>query len=156
MSRCLAAVAACCLMLPSPAAGQSKPNFTGRWTQQRDGRANQPPLTLTVFQDALTVTVDVSAGPADGGIHYVFNLDGTPSRNTITQGNPPRTIVQTSRATWAGDKLEIATIISSNSEGARTLTQSWSLAGGNLVLTASEVSHRTGAVVRETRTIYVK
>lgn len=144
------------IAVPAAAGIQVRPNFTGTWVQQRVEPSSLPPVTLRVFQDAETVTVDVGTPGSDAAMHYVFNLDGSQSRNTLTQGNPARRVVQMSRASWAGDKLEIATVVNSNREGPRTLTQSWSLSAGNLIVTYSEVNHRTGAVVRESRTVYTR
>jgi hypothetical protein len=96
----------------SPLAAQAHPDFTGKWTL--DPKSVDSPMaptsaTLVVTQDAKVLkvnqTVDSQMGQQTASLS--FNLDGSPSKNTVSaQGN---SIEMTSTASWDGNALVVKT-----------------------------------------------
>ncbi|HWP03859.1 MAG TPA: hypothetical protein VNL96_10410 [Gemmatimonadaceae bacterium] len=108
----LAAVAVLATALPA----QQKPSFAGQWTLIAD--PNAPPgrgrgggmfgglgQAATITQDEKTITITRTTQA--GEIKYVYNLDGSESKNTVTMGGNAVELV--SHAKWEGDKLVITT-----------------------------------------------
>ena len=104
---------------------QAKPNFGGRWIQDRPaareggggggddeggggrgggawGGANQ---TITITQDANKVTIVYPQGPNTVTVNY--DLNGAAAKNTVPGNYGP--VEQTSTAAWQGDALVITT-----------------------------------------------
>jgi hypothetical protein len=125
---------------------QSRPNFSGTWTEAGVG-AGQTPKTLIVQQDAATLTIQ--APPfAD---RWVFKLDGSESRNSTrqTDGRLTETI---STAKWDGDQLVIATPGRSNGDGPYVATSTWTLSEGKLVEKQTIVTKAGSILTDYTRT----
>ena len=93
---------------------QAKPSFAGTWTMIADPNATPTPgrggrgglgQGGTIAQDAKTLTITRTT--QNGEVKYVYNLDGSDSKNTITFGGNP--VEQTSKLKWDGDKLWVTT-----------------------------------------------
>lgn len=110
-------VTALALVMALGAAGagaQTRPDFSGTWVlvpeQSRTGGAgNTSAEELTATQNAKTLTVVLAKTPS--GVlpgTYVYNLDGSESRNANpgARGGPTELV---SRATWEGSSLVIST-----------------------------------------------
>jgi len=91
------------------------PNFSGSWsldTSKLEGplmQAGVTSATLKISQDEKTMKQDQSIAMAMGtqSSSETYNLDGTESKNTITQG--PQSIELTSTTSWDGPALVIST-----------------------------------------------
>ena len=100
--------------LAAPLAAQTAhPDFTGKWTLDPKSVADSPmaptALTMTVSQSDKTLKMDqASSTPmGDQNTSLVFNLDGSPSKNTLTaQG---MSIELNSTAAWDGAALVVKT-----------------------------------------------
>jgi hypothetical protein len=112
--RVLALTATALLATALPA--QQKPNFAGQWTLIADPNAPTPGRgrggmfgglgqAATITQDEKTLTI--IRNTQMGEVKYVYNLDGSESKNTVTMGGNPVELV--SHAKWEGDKLVITT-----------------------------------------------
>jgi hypothetical protein len=93
---------------------QAKPSFTGKWEMIADPNATATPgrggrgglgTGGTITQDANTLTITRTT--QNGEVKYVYNLDGSESKNTINFGG--NAVEQTSKVKWDGDKLWITT-----------------------------------------------
>ena len=113
---------------------QSKPNFSGRWTQTNPA-ANQPAFTMEVMQDGRTITVATLGGRDNP--RFVLNLDGTES----THGTEVIT------AQWQGNQLVIAVQADSVPHGSITIKQTWAVEAEMLVIDEVIVSRTTGATL---------
>jgi hypothetical protein len=122
-------------LVPGPAlvaAGQSTPDFSGRWTTDPDpaaepapppgqrGRGGRGPArgdmgsgwgnTITIAQDAKQLTVEYAffaRGDMQPPLKFVYALDGSETRNSVMMGRGIQR--QASRAAWEGDRLKITT-----------------------------------------------
>ena len=91
------------------------PNFSGSWsldTSKLEGplmQAGVTSATLKISQDEKTLKEDQSIAMAAGtqSSSETYNLDGTDSKNTITQG--PQSIELTSNLSWDGPVLVMNT-----------------------------------------------
>ncbi len=125
---------------------QAKPNFSGKWVDGSSAAGGCRTLTVDVpaavplragfqpgFGPEFTVkqddtTLSISRGQ---GSPLVYKLDGSESKNTVTRNGEQQE--QIAKATWAGDKLVIATEVNFQgnvAEQKRVL----SLENGNLVI----------------------
>jgi membrane dipeptidase len=111
-----------------------KPNFSGTWTLVpgpdgaggRGGPVDRG-LEMTVVQNEKTLTVTATRPRV--GLEFVYNLDGSDSRNN----RPP--LDNLSRLTWDGQKLVIKTTIRTPTSEIET-TETWALdESGQLVIT---------------------
>ena len=89
--RRLVKVAFALATLASPLAAQSHPDFSGKWaldpkSVEAGGMPAPTSATMTVVQDTKTVKVDnvVSSQMGEQKTSLTFNLDGTPTKNTIS------------------------------------------------------------------------
>ena len=109
----LFAVATSALAAQSGAA--SRPDFSGKWTldvSKLEGPMAQAGITsatLSITQDAKMMKQEQSMSSAMGSNSAVvtYNLDGSESKNTITQG--PMSLELTSKTSWDGSTLVITT-----------------------------------------------
>jgi hypothetical protein len=94
------------------------PDFSGTWTStapaggaggagggRGGGRGGGLGMTATITQTANTLTVARTLGGT--AISSIYNLDGSPSTNTLSFGG--QSIEQTSTAAWDGGRLVITT-----------------------------------------------
>jgi len=102
-------------------AAQARPDLSGEWVlaKERSTQTLQGSRvtavtgllgeTVSVRQNAKTLTLDISLAALGRPIRAVYNLDGTESRNMnpAGPGQPDEPIV--SRAMWETDKLVILT-----------------------------------------------
>jgi hypothetical protein len=114
----------------SPLAAQSAhPDFSGKWSL--DPKSVEGPMagsqaTMIVAQDAKTVKIDqtVTSPMGDQKAVLVFNLDGTPSKNTVSaQG---MSLELNSTAAWEGDALVVKTTADIQGQ-ALTQSERWTL-----------------------------
>jgi hypothetical protein len=100
---------------------QAKPSFSGKWTMQVDPNAAPPAgggrggrgggggwgMEFTATQDATMLKIDRMQG--GNPVTETFKLDGSESKNMMPgrQGGAPTE--QVSKATWAGNNIEIVT-----------------------------------------------
>ena len=130
--------------------GQAKPDFSGKWIQV-DPAVDQPVSSMTVSQDAETLTV--AAAPPDSEPHRVtFKLDG--SETMFTSPETGREVV--SIAAWDGNRLVISTLAHSNGYGAYTVRQTWSLERETLVVAVALISRTTVKTFSESKMTYRK
>ena len=111
---------------------QTKPDFSGRWTSETEPAATAPGSggqrgggerasngnmgsgwgsNITIAQDANRLTVEYAffaRGDMQPPLKFVYALDGSETKNSVMMGRGIQ--VQTSKTTWAGDKLVITTI----------------------------------------------
>ena len=101
--------------------GQSRPDLSGEWVlaKERSTQTLQGSRvtavtgllgeTVSIRQDAKTLTLDISVAMLGRPIRAVYNLDGSDSRNLnpVAGGQPDEPIVST--AAWDGEKLVILT-----------------------------------------------
>ena len=129
--RRLVSVAFVLATVASPLAAQSHPDFSGKWaldpkSVEAGGMPAPTSATMTVMQDAKMVKVDnvVSSQMGEQKTSLTFNLDGTPTKNTIS-GNG-MSVDLTSTAAWDGQTLNVTT---SGDMGGQTLqvVEHWSL-----------------------------
>lgn len=152
------------VLLASAAAGGilQRPDFSGRWTFDRDKSMKPGPdgrvVLATIMgdefvavQDASSLTLQVKAGELS--VNVVYRLDGTETRN-VSPGVGQPDIPVTSRASWDGDKLVIRST-SSSIENGRVVTLETTrvlyLDDGDLVI------ERTGTppdLVKPSRSVY--
>jgi hypothetical protein len=95
------------------------PDFSGSWTStaapagggggggggRGGGRGGGLGMAATIAQTATTLTVTRTVGGAD--VQSVYNLDGSPSTNTLSFGG--QSFEQTSTAAWDGSRLVVTT-----------------------------------------------
>ena len=136
------------LMVGSERLPAQTPNFAGTWTRIVDPNAPARgaaglPDGLTIAQDSKTLTIVVHPmGSRD--VRSVFNLDGTDSEQTITEGDgTPSDYV--SRAKWDGSRLVVTRVRKRNGTSS-TATFAYSLdATGHLVVVVRLPPPSTGA-----------
>lgn len=128
--RRFASIALALTALAAPLAAQSAhTDFSGKWAL--DPKSVDSPMapqsaTMTVTQDAKTIKIDqsISAPSGDQKASLTFNLDGSPSKNTVAaQG---MNLELSSTASWEGAALVVKT--TADIQG-QTLTQTerWTL-----------------------------
>jgi hypothetical protein len=127
---------------------QTRPDFSGKWTKI-PAAAGEPIQILTITQTQNTLTLD------DAGRRWVHKLDGSESKNVMTQDNPPRETVQISTSAWEADTL-VTVFPIQGSESPYLLRVATSLDGKTLVVRATSTSQTTGAVLRDQTTRYSK
>lgn len=110
-----------------------KPDFSGSWTIDPEasgmaagGGGRGPAGPMVVKQTADTLTTEATRG--ENKVTMTYKLDGTESTNTTT-GRGGATVESKSTAKFDGAKLVITTKAGENES-----TQTWSIAGGNLVI----------------------
>jgi len=167
-------VSAAALVLASPnLSAQAKPSFAGKWTMivdttaqasspapgRRGGRGERGSgrgglgNDITIAQDARTLTITRTT--RGGENTRVFNLDGSPSKNTMTGGRGGAAIDQLSNANWQGSNLLVSTKSTFNGNPVQ-MSMTLSLdAAGNLVV-QSTGSGRGGGTQITTKTTYRK
>jgi hypothetical protein len=134
---------------------QSKPNFTGKWTQSDPDPAAAAGggrgrggfggwgTTPVITQDATTLTVEYTAGAQNPTPQkFVIKLDGSESKNTSTRGG--QTTEQISKAAWDGNKLVVTTVAEFQGNKFETKREIW-LEGGNLIVQTTLPSFQGGA-----------
>jgi hypothetical protein len=122
-------------------AGQSKPDFSGKWTAVAS-TARADGATLTVVQDATSITV---SSPGTGGEtnRVSLKLDGSPGKYAFFR--PDGTLQEHgARAEWADGKLVIALKAYSNGDGAYSVKQTWSMDSERLLVESVAISDTTG------------
>ena len=128
------------------AAGQQKPDFSGRWTADpapARGAADMgsgwgSPITIT--QDAAKLTVEYvffARGDMQPPLRFIYALDGSETKNTVMMGRGMQ--IQASKATWGDGKLVIRTIHTfadpaSNKPMTTEVTQTLSIDAGTLIV----------------------
>ena len=133
------------------------PNFAGKWTRDAEkttaanpnapaggggGRGGGGGGDITVTQDAKTLVISRMQG--ENEVKMTYNLDGSPSKNTM-MGHGGETTV-TSTAKWDGAKLVIT------SDNGQSVT--YSMDGAWLVAATTRPGREGGAAV--TSTVYYK
>lgn len=135
------------LLVVAAVSGQSKPDFSGTWTQIKPGPAKTD-VPLTVVQDATSITITWLEPRIGGKDRLSLKLDGTPGtyRFFMLDGT-----IQERRVTaeWSGTKLVMAHQLHSNRDGAYTMKRTWSLDGAQLVIDTAMTSDATGERVNE-------
>lgn len=144
MRRVTALVSAAAIVLSAVSVfAQARPDFSGKWTLDpasaptggggggrgggRGGGGGWG-MNPTITQTATTLTINYTAGQAGNPVQLVYNLDGSPSKNS-QMGRGGEATETVSRATWSGSSLVITTTTGMG-EQKRTL----SLKDGNLVI----------------------
>jgi hypothetical protein len=122
------------MVLPSVGSAQGKTDFSGTWTFDEaksdpapagrgggggggrgGGRMGGAPATaMTIKQAATELSIDRTT--AQGNQTAVYKLDGSESKNTIGMGPA------TSKATWDGAKVVIATMQTVQGRGGQEVT----------------------------------
>jgi hypothetical protein len=110
MKRATAVLSRVALVLVTATLAAQTPNFTGKWVIDADkspapagGGFVGGPLTIT--QDAKTFKAERVI--ADNTFTQIYNLDGSPSKNTMNMGG--NVVEQESTARWDGSTLVITT-----------------------------------------------
>ena len=136
-----------CLSL-TPGLVQTRPDFSGKWTRI-PAVAGEPVQIMTITQTPDTLTVD-------DGHRWVHKLDGSQSKNVMTEGNPPRESIRVSTSKWEGDSLVTLFPDQSSPGGPSLLRVAMALEGKTLVVRITSTSQATGAVLREETMRYTK
>ena len=158
-----ASVAMAAVLLTAGLIAQSKPNFTGKWTQSdpdpaaaaagggrgRGGMGGWG-TNPVISQDATSLTVDYSA--AQNPAKFVVKLDGSESKNSTARGG--QTMESVSKATWEGNKLVITTSQEFNGNKFETKRELW-LEGGNLIVQTTPPAFQ-GNAATPTKVTYKK
>lgn len=148
------------------------PDFSGSWTTttdtptqptgRRGGRGGRggfaglgPAATIVQDENTLTITRTAPAGRAGqaGEIVSTYNLDGSPSTNTLSFGG--NSVEQTSTATWNERKLLITTSMSFGGN-ARETTMALSLDDDGQLVVESTMPGRGGGAAATATTTYTK
>jgi len=103
-------------------------------------------MAATIVQDATTLTVTRMLGGAE--VRSVYNLNGSPSTNTMAQGG--NQIQQTSTAAWTGGKLVITTNVDMGGNQVQQ-TMALSLDGTTLVVETTGAGRGGGAPMTQTQ-----
>ena len=169
MRQLVACAIAAVMLAPVAAQTPARPDFSGRWTADvpapgRGARGDMgsgwgSPLSIT--QDSQKLTVEYAffgRGDMQPPLKFVYNLDGSPSTNTVMMGRGMQG--QTSRASWTGDKLVITTMhtVADPATGKpmnAEVTQTLSLDDGALVVETTRAGVM-GGPANTTRTTYKK
>jgi hypothetical protein len=157
MTRSTLVLAAAALLFAAPnAIAQAKPDFSGKWSLITDSAAaptgggrgggglGESP---SIAQDASTLTITRTTQA--GEVKSVYNLDGSPSKNTVAMRGG--SVEQTSTAKWDANKLVISTTFNM---GGSDVTTSMALsldASGNLVVESTGMGRGGGAPTTTTR-----
>lgn len=143
---------AAALIVGAANVGAQTPNFTGTWTRIADSNApttggrGATPLSMTIAQDSKAMTM-METGV--DGPKFVFNIDGTDSKATATDGdgNPSEVIT---RGKWDGSTF-VATMIRHSNGTSVPATYACSLdASGHLVVVVNLQPPGGGAPVTMT------
>ena len=168
--------------LATRAGAQQRPEFSGVWATvpAPDAAAAKAPLTagdarfptgdmgsgwgspLTITQDARRLTVTYTFFvPYDlqAPLTFVFNLDGSESRNTVMMGRGMQ--VQRATAGWAGDTLVLSThhLLPYPKEGEPQtveVRQALTIAAGGTLVVETTRAGVPGAPTTTTRTVYTR
>ena len=130
--------------------GAQTPNFAGNWTRIVDPNApatgGGAPDAMTIAQDAKTMTMTLQ-GMNGNNVTIVYNLDGTDTRRTMTDGdgNRSETVMH---AKWDASKL-VVTMTRDASDAHATFVYSLD-AAGHLVLVVTLPSPSGGDPVIHT------
>lgn len=111
----LSACASLASAAPLVAQSTGHPDFSGKWSldvSKLEGPMAQAGITsatMTITQDAKVMKQDQSMSSAMGSssVSVSYNLDGTESKNTMSQG--PMSMEMTSKTSWDGATLVIST-----------------------------------------------
>ena len=164
------------------AGAQQRPDFSGVWTTvpAPNGAAAAAPLLtgdaqfpigdmgsgwgspLTITQNASHLTVAyVFFVPYDlqAPLRFVFNLDGSETRNTVMMGRGMQ--VQRATAMWAGDALVLSTrhVLPYPNDGAQQtveVRQSLTIASSGSLVVETTRAGVMGGPTTTTRTVYTK
>lgn len=140
---------------------QGKTDFSGKWTPDAEKNAANAPAgggggggnrgggggggAMTITQDAKTLKIETTG--QNGAQTQTFNLDGSPSKNTMGQNE------STSTAKWDGANLVVTTTVSMNGND-RVTTTTYSIDGGELVRASTQPGRNGGEPT--TRKTYFK
>ena len=124
---------------------QAPPNFSGKWIGGRQATnlaGVVGPLEMTIVQDSSSISIERVYGR--NRVTIKLRLDGSPSKNVLDPGasragatSPPREL--TSRATWDGSRLKIATEYLPPGAARKVVTiEVLAFEGGNLVVERSD------------------
>ena len=176
----LAEFAACVLLSSLMAGAQALPDFSGRWTMpvQATGSAPAPGTaavapasgdlgsgwgaSIAIAQDAAKLTVrytPFSRYDLQPPLVFVYQLDGSESRTTVTMGRGAQ--MESSRASWTGQTLTITTTFNvvdrpSSTPSTMTLTRKLSLESPTRLVVEATRSGVLGGPSSTTRTVYQK
>lgn len=134
-----------------PVAAQSHPDFTGKWVldpSKSEGPTVPPSSELNVTQTEKSLTVVRNSPGPTGPMSstLVFQLDGTPSKNTV--GGNGMTVDLNSTTAWDGPALVIDTT-APQMQGGFKQTERWSVDESGKTLTVKgdiAVSGQTASV----------
>ena len=130
-------VTAASLLVGAANAGAQTPNFAGSWTRIADPNAPAMggagvPDSLTIAQDAKTLTI-ITHWMRGNDVQSVFNLDGTESKNTTTEGDGIQA-EYVSHTKWDGSELVVTSVRHVNGASS-SATFTYALdASGNLIV----------------------
>jgi hypothetical protein len=130
------------------ASAQSRPDFSGKWTETGSA-AEQAPRVMTVQQDAAAITVGV------GAEQWTFKLDGSETKISTRQ-NDGRVIERVATMKWEANTLVLSIPGRSNGDGEYVIKQVWAIDAGKLVVKSSQVSVSTGKASNEATIAYTK
>jgi len=118
------------VLLAAGLAAQAKPSYAGEWKRDVPIGQGEPGVDLIITQGATSMTVEYPKSPTQ--MKFIYNLDGSVSRNTMARrgGGAPAEVL--SKAVWAGNKLVVTTTM-----GAGEDKRTFSMEGGNLVVETS-------------------
>lgn len=124
--------------LVAPLRAQTHPDFSGKWEldpKSIEGANGMGPvsMTLTVTQDPKTIKVVQAAKTSmgDQAATTVYNLDGSESKNTVSNGG--MSVDLTSTSSWEGSVFVILTKGEVQGQ-ALTTNERWSLAADGKTL----------------------
>jgi hypothetical protein len=151
----LAIVLAAVLAIPSFAAAQAKPDFSGKWVQDMDksdpaggggGRGPAGPQNVTITQTATEITLERET--PNGAMKTVYKLDGSESENQAMGGTSK------TKSVWEGATLVTTGTQTRNMQGNEVTIESKEVrsldADGTMVVvttTKSPMGERTRKVV---------
>jgi hypothetical protein len=170
-------VIAAFLLFAITATAQTKPDFSGRWTNESEaaspsgggrGGASSGNMgsgwgsNITIAQDATRLTVEYAffvRGDMQPPLKFVYALDGSETKNSVMMGRGIQ--MQPSKAAWEGGKLVITTEHSfenpANGQPMTTkVTQTLSLESPTSLLVETTRSGALGGSSTTTRTSYEK
>jgi hypothetical protein len=131
--RALALVLMVAVMVPPLARAQAKADFSGTWTiVPGSGQPNGVGglgQKFTAVQTAKTITI-TNTLPIVGQTTTIYNLDGSPSTNTIKVG--PMSAERVSTLLWEERTLVINSVVTAPNIATRTM-QVWRIENGEFV-----------------------
>jgi len=173
------------VLLAVSVTAQTRPDFSGRWTSESEPAATAPGSggqrgsggrsgerasdmgsgwgsNITITQDADRLTVEYmffARGDMQPPLKFVFALDGSETKNSVTMGRGIQT--QTSKTAWDGAKLVITTAHSfENPANGQPMTsevkQALSLESPTSLIVETTRSGVLGGPPSTTRTVYRK